>query len=108
MDRIGHVVHGERATRTALVDVMQPHEVVDDQLAAALEQVGQRHLAVRALEHVVLVDGHRGKCAPLLGQRGELPAGGLLLGQQVLARRQPILARRGMRDFHFDSFPQPY
>ena len=26
---------------TALVDVVQPHEVVDDQLAAALEQIDQ-------------------------------------------------------------------
>jgi hypothetical protein len=48
MDRIGHVVHGERVTRTTLVDVVQPHEVVDEQLAAAREQVDQRDLAVGA------------------------------------------------------------
>lgn len=89
MNRIGHVVHGERATRTALVDVVQPHEVVDEQLAAALEEVDQRHLAVGTFEYVVLVDGDRREGPALLGQRGELSAGRLLVGQQVQAGRTP-------------------
>ena len=46
----------ERAARAALVPARVEHEVVDDELAAALEQVEQARLAVRALEDVVLVD----------------------------------------------------
>jgi hypothetical protein len=34
----------ERAARTAGIEIMPPHEVVDDELAVAPEQVGERLL----------------------------------------------------------------
>jgi hypothetical protein len=38
------------------------------QLAAACEQIGQRLLALRAVEHIGLVDLDPGQCAPLFAQ----------------------------------------
>jgi hypothetical protein len=67
------------------------HKVVDDELTAAVEEVGQRPAAARRLEHVLLVDPLPWKLAPLavqiIPQAGEL----LLLREQLLARLEPLL-----------------
>src|SRR5690349_19853329 len=80
-------------TRRAAGDVLGPeHEVVDEQLRAAAEQVGERRRAVRRLELIVLVDGDPGQ---LLAAPGDLVAAArqLLLGlEQVEPRGQPLLA----------------
>ena len=100
VDRIRHVVYGEGATRTALVDVVQPHEVVHDQLAAALEQIDQSSGAIGALEHVVLIDQHCRQPATLLCQRCQLPARRLFLDQEIQSRGQPLLPGGDVRGFH--------
>jgi N-acetylglucosamine kinase-like BadF-type ATPase len=81
-------------------------------LGAALSRMGalfadRRKLAPRhgaasgqAFHEATRLVLHRRQLAALRGQRGELPGGGLLLGQQVQTRGQPLLARRGMHDFH--------
>jgi hypothetical protein len=50
------VVGPERADATAGLVLRVEHEVVDEELAAAVEQLGQRLLAVGAVEHVFLLD----------------------------------------------------
>src|ERR1700704_3765638 len=107
VDRIWHVVHSERATRATLVDVVQPHEVVDDELAAAFEQIDEPDCALWALERIVLVDLDGGKRTPLLGKGSELPARGFLLRQQIQTSRKPLLPRSDPGNFHHRSYP-PY
>jgi hypothetical protein len=64
MCEVRDLVGQERAAAAA---VLRPalhaglvEEPVDDQLTAAVEQVEQAHRPVRALEPVVLLDGHPG------------------------------------------------
>src|SRR5205085_5244814 len=69
------------------------HEVVDEQLGAAVEEIGEGLRTVLGLEAVVLLEWDRGQLAPLPGQlvaaAGEL----LLLLQQLVALRLPLLLR---------------
>jgi hypothetical protein len=46
----------ERAADTALLPSRTEHEMFDDQLAAAVEEVGERLLAIRCVEDVRLLD----------------------------------------------------
>src|SRR5436305_6260908 len=80
------------AARAARVLVVEPHEVVDDELAATLEEVGQGQLGVPTAEHVLLVDlDHRQP--PALGVQGvALAREALLLLEQLLAGGDPLLA----------------
>jgi len=65
-------VRGVRATRTTrvrpAVDGRPEHEVVDEQLRAPAEEVGQRLRPVVGLEAVVLVDGHPRQRLPLASE----------------------------------------
>src|SRR5918912_1985633 len=67
------------------------HEVVDEELRPAVEEIRERLRAVHRLEAVVLHDLDPRKLLPLLGQLitavGEL----LLLGEQRLALGLPLL-----------------
>src|SRR5215471_1394356 len=73
---------------------------VDDKLAAALEQAGQAHLAVRPVEHVVLLD-RQPRHPPAFG-RQRIPGAGhlLFLDEQPLARGLPLLCRDDRRGLH--------
>jgi hypothetical protein len=62
------VVGPERAALTALGPLRPEHEVVDEQLAAPLEQLGQRSGSVCGVEPVGLVDAHPGEGSPLAAQ----------------------------------------
>jgi hypothetical protein len=75
------------------VDVVDPHEVMHDQLWPAAEQVEEAHRAVRALERVRLVDPDHRQPAPRRTDLVPLPGQFLLPGQQLLARGEPLLAR---------------
>src|SRR6185295_5699685 len=46
----------ERAADTALALVGAPHEMLDDELAAAVEEIGKRNLSFRRIEDVILLD----------------------------------------------------
>src|SRR5437764_85144 len=69
------------------------HEVIDKQLGAAVEEIGERLRAALGLESVFLPHRDPGQLAPPPGQlvaaTGEL----LLLLQQVVALRLPLLLR---------------
>jgi hypothetical protein len=95
MGRVGDLIGDPRAAGAAAVgpavDGWLEEEAVEDQLPAPLEQVEQARGAVRALELIVVLDGHSRHAAALGGQRvagvGQL----LLLDEQFLARRLPLL-----------------
>ena len=91
---VAEVVHEHRAagaTRVRpAVGARAEHEVVDDQLPAALEQVQQADVPVRPLEHVVLVDPHHRQPAALGGECVVRPHRCLLLGQQLLVGGLPL------------------
>src|SRR6266498_2054766 len=93
---------GERgAARAGNRPVLPEHQVVDEQLRAPLEQLGQRLRPVLAREPVLLLDPDPRQLPPLLldalGVLLQLPLG----GQQLLARRLPLLLRP---DLHRTSF----
>src|SRR5436305_2045557 len=67
------------------------HGVVDDQLGAVLEQVDESDRAVRTVEGVVLLDLDHGQVTALHVEGVALPGQVLLLGEQVEARRQPLV-----------------
>jgi hypothetical protein len=67
------------------------HEVVDQQLGAAVEQLGQGPGAVVGVEAVVLVDRDPGQLPALAGQLVAGPGVGLLALQQRLAGGLPLL-----------------
>jgi hypothetical protein len=66
--------------------------VLDDELAASAEQIGESDLAVRPVEHVGLLHLDPGERAAfgaqLIAQSGEL----LFLAQKLLACGQPFIA----------------
>ena len=64
-----------------------------EQLAAALEEIGQRLRAVRALEDVVLLDANPGQIAPLGVDLVPQPGEFFLLLQEFRARNEPLAAR---------------
>jgi hypothetical protein len=90
------VIGEERAARAALFPVGPEHEVIHDQLAAAVEQLGERLFAVRAVEGVLLVDFHPGQLASLARERITLTCERLLLCQMFAPRLQPLLARHDL------------
>jgi hypothetical protein len=77
--------------------------VVDEELAAAVEEVAEGLLAARALEDVFLLDALPRELLALARQlvagAGEL----LLLGEQLLARGDPLVVADGV---HIPSGPR--
>ena len=59
------VIGEQRAARTTLLPVRSEHEMIDDQLAAIAEQVGQRFFSIRPIEFVTLVYLQPGQRAAL-------------------------------------------
>src|SRR5215831_18980137 len=75
----------ERAVLAAFVPVRPVHEVIDQQLAAALEQLRKGLAAVRPIEDVLFLHLHPRQCAALLAQSVALPGKLLLFGQKPRA-----------------------
>ena len=75
------VVHVERAARAALLPIGTEHEVVNNQLALAIEKVRKRHLPVRPVENVIFFDLDPGKLAPFGSESVALSRELLLFGQ---------------------------
>src|SRR5262245_25588228 len=88
-----HMVGLERAADAALTKIPSPHEMMNDQLAAAFEKVRQSHFALRRVEDIFLLHLDPWQLAALPRQLvaglGEL----LLIRQVRRARSQPFLAR---------------
>jgi hypothetical protein len=75
------VIHVEGAAGAAFLPVRTKHEVIDDELASPVEQVGERFLAARRIEDIVLFDFDPGKLAALGGNGVALARELLLFGQ---------------------------
>src|SRR3954469_12548370 len=110
-DREGHVprmqvggmadlVDEHAAAVAALVLVRPEHEVVEDQLAPALEQVRECDLPLRALELIVLLDLRPRQPAPLRGKLVAPPRQLLLLRPETLLRGLPFLGGHHLREIH--------
>ncbi len=93
-------VRPERAARAALVPLGSVHEVVHEQLAVAIEQIRQIQASSWPVEAVLLVDSDPWQRPSL---RGELVAEAvqlLLAGEELEARRQPLLTGADVRRGH--------
>src|SRR6476660_1559805 len=89
--RAVEVVGHERAARAALLPVRTKHEVVDDELTVAAEEVREADLPVRCVEHVVLLDADPRQLAALASEFVALPRELLLLRQVSAAPLDPLL-----------------
>jgi hypothetical protein len=99
-DLVGHERAAAAAALGPAVDARLEEEPVDDELAAALEEVEETRRAVRALERVVLLHGHPRHPATLGGE-GIAGAGQpFLLHEQRLTRGGPLLRRHGRWGLH--------
>src|SRR5437763_384492 len=87
---VADLVDEHRAAVAARVLVRPEHEVVEEQLTASLEEVGQARLSVRAVEDVVLVDPDSRQPAALGGERVACPGGFLFLGKKRVVRCLPV------------------
>src|SRR5262245_8920354 len=83
----------ERAVLAAFVPVRPVHEVIDQQLAAALEQLRKGLAAVRPIEDVLFLHLHPRQCAALLAQSVALPGKLLLFGQKPRTGIEPLILR---------------
>jgi hypothetical protein len=95
VDRVGDLVGHHR---TAVARVIGPaghagleERAVDDQLPAALEELGQARPAVWAVELIGLLHRQPRHPPPLRGERVVRAGHFLLLHQQLLARLLPLL-----------------
>src|SRR5271169_1305586 len=109
-DRAVEMIGKQRTARAALCPVGAEHEVVDDQLAFAAEQVGQGPLAVGTVEHIIFLDLLPRKFAAFAAQ-GVTGAGELFFVRKMrLARREPLVMGNDLVRFHvtlLSVFPSP-
>src|SRR5262249_36358285 len=86
------VVDLERAS-DALCGLAGPHhEMLDEELAAAVEQIGERHLSVRPIENVLLLHLDPREVAAFAGQAIAEPRELLLLGQKCGPPGEPFVS----------------
>src|SRR5215831_4385428 len=90
----------ERAALAAFVPRRREHEMLHDELTAALEQIAEMLLALDAVEHIVLVDLDPGEFAPRLAQ-GIASAGQFLFPRhQRLPGFDPFFTRDDRMRLH--------
>src|SRR2546430_1146490 len=84
------------------------HEMINNQLAAALEQISQRLFSVWAIKHIFLLDLDYREFAPSGTKRVALARELLFPRQQILPSDQPLTFRYDfclfVCYFHFSSF----
>src|SRR5262245_66680487 len=102
-----HLVEEHRAAFAARRLVGPEHEVVEQELAAPVEEVYEPRLPVRALEHVVLRDLHPRQAAALGRERVVSARELLLLRTEPLERRLPFLPSDDPRTGHSRFPPCP-
>jgi len=87
------IVCPEGAVLATLVPVGGEHEVIDDELAPTVEELGQRLPALRPVEDVLLLHLLPRQGAPLPGELVAKPRELLLLREEFPARLDPGLVR---------------
>src|SRR6476646_3176146 len=86
----------EGAAEAAFLPIGAEHEMVDDQLAASFEEIGQCDLPVRTVENVLLVDFHPREGATLGGELIAHPGKAFFIGKMLFAGIKPFLARNDL------------
>src|SRR5581483_8342620 len=92
MGQMADIVDQERAERTALFPARIKHKMVDNQLAAPIEEVKQTRLAVRPLEEIQLVDLDHGQPATFGTEPVSRARGCLFLDEQGRSRGKPLVS----------------
>src|SRR4029077_13124867 len=85
-----------RQVRTALATLLPAwaeHEMIDNQLAATVEEIGQRFFAIRSVENIRLADVSPWQFASMPAHFVAQPSQFLLASEQILARDQPLASR---------------
>jgi hypothetical protein len=85
------------AARASFLPSRAEHEVIDNQLASSVEQVGQRLPPMCAFENIFFPDLFPRHLAPLPAQFVAQARKLFLLCQQVFSRRQPFRRRDHIR-----------
>src|SRR3954453_3204978 len=106
-ERAVEAVSGRRAGRASRLPVRTEHEVVDDQLRAAVKHLRQRLGPVLGLERVLLLDRHPGKLPALSGELIAHPRELFLARKQRGARSSPLLTSCGPVLWHRLAPPSP-
>src|SRR5260221_9492867 len=96
------LVREQRTAGASLVPFGTEHEVIDDELAASVEKVGERHRALGAFEDIVLLDLDPGQRAALFRQAVALARPPLLFGGKRTPRLDPSLLRNNLMLGHDD------
>ncbi|MOA04371.1 hypothetical protein D3C78_1239200 [compost metagenome] len=91
------VVGQERAAAAAFAPALVEHEVIDQQLTAAGEQVGEAQVPMRAFEAVGLLDPYPGQGAAGPAEFVTLMGQGLFMQQQLSAGTEPFAAGNHLR-----------
>jgi hypothetical protein len=86
-------VDHRRVHRAARLVARPEHEVVDQQLGATVEELRQGALPFVRVEAVLLLDRQPGKLTSLAGELVAAASVLLLLGEQLVAYRLPLLGR---------------
>src|SRR5215469_11901370 len=89
-------VRDRRAGRTPCRVLGPEHEVVDEQLRASPEQIGEGRRALIGLEAVLLVDAEPGQLLPPPRQLVAAPRQRLLGLEQLQPRRKPLFTCSGL------------
>src|ERR1700674_3698152 len=100
MHKVAHVVGAERAADATLLPTRAEHEMIDDQLATPVEQVGERVPAVKSVEDIFLLDLDPGQRPPLGAQLVAPASEFLLRDEQSRARGKPFLPGNNLGIFH--------
>jgi hypothetical protein len=96
-----HVLTGIRLlTRAAFFTIRRQHEMIDDKLFAAIEQVKQSDWAIGSLEGIRLSDLNHGELTALCCERVAGTSGSFLFEKKLLASCEPFC--RG-NDLHIIS-----
>jgi len=78
------------AAFATFVPVGTEHEMINDQLTAPVEKIGQGFLAIRPFEYVILVDLHHREAPSGGAERIALASKFFFSRQQVLSRHEPL------------------
>src|SRR5713226_9342214 len=92
-DEAVDAVRDRRVDRAAGLVARAEHEVVDEQLTAAIKELRKHARAVLGVEAVLLLDTGPWQLASLARQLVAQPGVLLLAGEQLLARGRPFLSR---------------
>src|SRR5262245_49731491 len=104
MDREAvEAVRDTRAARAPRREVGSKHEVIDEELRASPEEIGEGRFALVGLEAIVLVDSNPGQLLPPSSELVATLGQGFLGLQQLEPRRKPLLTCASLVFRHYFS-----